>query len=106
MVGRHDNVFYLKRLCVQFKGKDHHFSVKRQCFELVGQPGKRTAPYPRHSILGTFRGEVPKEISTNILRGTTGRGISCLSTGKQLVEEYEIRFMELVKYVSYMDNDQ
>ena len=22
------------------------------------------------------------------------------------VEEYEIRFMELVKYVSYMDNDQ
>ena len=29
-----------------------------------------------------------------------------LVQGKRTVEEYEIRFMELVKYVSYMDNDQ
>ena len=26
--------------------------------------------------------------------------------GNGTMEEYEIRFMELVKYVSYMDNDQ
>ena len=26
--------------------------------------------------------------------------------GNMTVEEYEIKFMELVKYVSYMDNDQ
>jgi hypothetical protein len=26
--------------------------------------------------------------------------------GNRTIEEYEIRFMELVKYVSYMDNDQ
>jgi hypothetical protein len=26
--------------------------------------------------------------------------------GNMTMEEYEIRFMELVKYVSYMDNDQ
>jgi hypothetical protein len=83
MVGRHDKVFCLKGLCVQLKGKDHNFSVKRQRLELVGKLGKTIAPYPRHSILGTFRGEVLKEISTSILRGTTGRGISCLSTGKQ-----------------------
>jgi hypothetical protein len=83
MVGRHDKLFFLKGLCVQLKGKDHNFSVKRQCLELVGQIGKTTAPYPRHSILGTLRGEVSNEISTSILRGTIGRGISCLSTGKQ-----------------------
>jgi hypothetical protein len=29
-----------------------------------------------------------------------------LVQGNKTVEEYEIRFMELVKYVSYMDNDQ
>ena len=29
-----------------------------------------------------------------------------LIQGNRTVEEYEIRFMELVKYVSYMDNDQ
>jgi hypothetical protein len=29
-----------------------------------------------------------------------------LIQGNKTVEEYEIRFMELVKYVSYMDNDQ
>jgi hypothetical protein len=29
-----------------------------------------------------------------------------LVQGNIIVEEYEIRFMELVKYVSYMDNDQ
>jgi hypothetical protein len=29
-----------------------------------------------------------------------------LVQGNRIVEEYEIRFMELVKYVSYMDNDQ
>jgi hypothetical protein len=29
-----------------------------------------------------------------------------LVQGNRTVEEYEIRFMELVKYVSYMDNDQ
>jgi hypothetical protein len=60
-------VFFLKGLCIQIKGKDHNFLVKRQRLELVGQPGKRTAPYPRHSILGTFQGEVLKEISTSIL---------------------------------------
>jgi hypothetical protein len=83
MVGRHDKVFFLKGLCVQFKGKDHHFPVKRQRLELVGKPGKIIAPYPRHSILGTFRGEVLEEISTGVLQGTTGRGSSCLGIGKQ-----------------------
>jgi hypothetical protein len=29
-----------------------------------------------------------------------------LVQGNRTVEEYEIIFMELVKYVSYMDNDQ
>ena len=29
-----------------------------------------------------------------------------LVQGNITIEEYEIRFMELVKYVSYMDNDQ
>ena len=29
-----------------------------------------------------------------------------LVQGNMTIEEYEIRFMELVKYVSYMDNDQ
>jgi hypothetical protein len=29
-----------------------------------------------------------------------------LVQGNRTIEEYEIRFMELVKYVSYMDNDQ
>jgi hypothetical protein len=29
-----------------------------------------------------------------------------LTEGNQTVKEYEIRFMELVKYVSYMDTDQ
>jgi hypothetical protein len=75
--------FALRDYAVQIKGKDCHFSVKGQRLELVGQPGKTTAPYPRHNILGTFRGEVSKEISTSILRGTIGRGISCLSIGKQ-----------------------
>jgi hypothetical protein len=67
MVGRHDKVFFLKGLCVQLKGEDSNFSVKRQHLELVGQPGKTTASYPRHSILGTFRGEVLKEISASLL---------------------------------------
>jgi hypothetical protein len=31
---------------------------------------------------------------------------NALVQGNKTVEEYEIRFMELVKYVSYMDNDQ
>jgi hypothetical protein len=67
MVGRHDKVFFLKGLCVHLKGKDSNFLVKRQRLELVGQPGEATAPYPRHRILGTFRGEVPKEISASLL---------------------------------------
>jgi hypothetical protein len=54
MVGRHDKVFFLKGLCIQLKGEDHNFSVKRQGLELVGKPGKITAPYPRNNILGTF----------------------------------------------------
>jgi hypothetical protein len=29
-----------------------------------------------------------------------------LVQGNRTIEEYEIRFMESVKYVSYMDNDQ
>jgi hypothetical protein len=29
-----------------------------------------------------------------------------LVQGNRTIEEYEIRFMELVKYVLYMDNDQ
>jgi hypothetical protein len=29
-----------------------------------------------------------------------------LVQGNRIVEEYEIRFMELAKYVSYMDTDQ
>ena len=82
MVGRHDKVFCLKGLCVHLKGEDSDFSVKGQRLELVGQPGKTTASYPRHNILGTFQGEAPKEISASLLRGTIGRGISCLSTGK------------------------
>ena len=31
---------------------------------------------------------------------------NALAQGNRNIEEYEIRFMELVKYVSYMDNDQ
>jgi hypothetical protein len=67
MVERHDKVFCLKRLCVHLKGEDSIFSIKRQCLELVGQPGKATASYPRDPVLGTFRGEVPKKISANLL---------------------------------------
>jgi hypothetical protein len=67
MVGRHDKVFFLKGLCVHLKGEDSDFSVERQCLELVGQPGKAIASYPGHRILGTFRGEVPKEISASLL---------------------------------------
>jgi hypothetical protein len=67
MVGRHDKVVFLKRLCVHFIGEDSNFSVKRQCLKLVGQPRKATASYPRHRVLRTFRGEVLKEISTNLL---------------------------------------
>jgi hypothetical protein len=83
MVGRRDKVFHLKRLCVHFKGEDSNFSVKRQCLELVGKPGKAPASYLGHRILGTFRGEVSKEISSSLLRGTTSRSVSCSSTGKQ-----------------------
>jgi hypothetical protein len=54
MVGKHDKVFFLKRLCVHLKGEDNNFSVERQCLELVGQPGKETASYLGHHILGTF----------------------------------------------------
>jgi hypothetical protein len=32
--------------------------------------------------------------------------LHALVQGNRIVEEYEIRFMELVKYVSYLDNDQ
>ena len=67
MVGRHDKVFFLKGLCVHFKGEDRNFSVERWCLELVGQLGKVTASYPGHCILGTFWGEVPKEISGSLL---------------------------------------
>jgi hypothetical protein len=67
MVGRHDKVFFLKRLCIHLKGEDSDFSVKRQRLELVGKPEKTTASYPRHHILGTFRGEVLKEISASLL---------------------------------------
>jgi hypothetical protein len=106
MVGRHDKVFCLKGLCVQLKGKDHHFSVKRQRLELVGQPGKTTAPYPRHSILGTFRGEVQRKYLPAYYEEQQVGAFHALVQGNKTVEEYEIRFMELVKYVSYMDNDQ
>jgi hypothetical protein len=67
MVGRHDKVFFLKGLCVHLKGKDSNFSDKKQCLELMGQLGKITAYYPRHRILGTFQGEVLKEIYTSLL---------------------------------------
>jgi hypothetical protein len=60
-------VFCLKGLCVHLKGENNNFLVKRQRLELVGQPGKTTASYARHRILGTFRGEVLKEISANLL---------------------------------------
>ena len=31
---------------------------------------------------------------------------SCLIQGNKTVEEYEIRFMELVKYVPYIETDE
>ena len=67
MVGRNDMMFHLKILCFHIKGENNDFLVERQRLELVGQPGKETASYPGHRILGTFRGEVPKEISTSLL---------------------------------------
>ena len=67
MVGRHDKVFFLKGICVHLKGKNNNFLVKRQHLELVGHLGKETASYPEHRILGTFRGEVSKEISASLL---------------------------------------
>jgi hypothetical protein len=67
MVGRHDKMFFLKGLCVHLKGEDSDFSVERQCLELVGKPGKAIASYLRHRILGTFQGEVLKEISSSLL---------------------------------------
>jgi hypothetical protein len=59
--------FALRDYASKLKGKDHNFSVKRQCLELVGKPGKTTTSYPRHYILGNFRGEVLKEISASVL---------------------------------------
>jgi hypothetical protein len=106
MVGRHDKVFCLKRLCIHFKGEDSDFSVERQCLELVGQPGKATASYPGHRILGTFRGEVPRKYLPAYYEEQQVGAFHALVQGNRTVEEYEIRFMELVKYVSYMDNDQ
>jgi hypothetical protein len=47
-----------------------------------------------------------EEIFVGLLRGTIGGSISCSSTSKHDVKEYEIKFTELVKYVSYMDIDQ
>ena len=79
MVGRHDKVFLLKRLCIHIKGKDNNILVKGQCLELVGKPREAISPYPRHRLLG----KVPKEISTSLLRGTAGGIISCSSIGKQ-----------------------
>jgi hypothetical protein len=38
--------------------------------------------------------------------GQQAGAFHALIQGNKTVEEYEIRFMELVKYVSYMDNDQ
>jgi hypothetical protein len=59
--------FSLRDYASNSKAKIAIFQLRDNASELVGKPGKTTAPYPRHSILGTFRGEVPKEISTSVL---------------------------------------
>jgi hypothetical protein len=59
--------FALRDYASTSKAKITIFSVERQCLELVGQPGKATTSYPGHHILGTFRGEVLKEIPTIFL---------------------------------------
>jgi hypothetical protein len=59
--------FALRDYASTSKEKIAIFQLRDKCLELVGQPGKTTASYPRHSILGTFRGEVPKEISASLL---------------------------------------
>jgi hypothetical protein len=106
MVGRHDKVFFLKGLCVHFKGKDNNFSVERQCPELVGQPGEAIAPYPDTVSWELFEERFRRKYLPAYYEEQQVGAFHALVQGNKTVEEYEIRFMELVKYVSYMDNDQ
>jgi hypothetical protein len=106
MVGRHDKVLFLKGLCVQLKGEDHNFSVKRQHLELVGNLERQL-----HLTLDTVSWEIFEErFRSKYLPAYYDEqqvgAFHALVQGNRTVEEYEIRFMELVKYVLYMDNDQ
>jgi hypothetical protein len=46
--------FSLRDYASTSKVKIAIFQLRDKCLELVGKPGKTTASYPRHRILGTF----------------------------------------------------
>jgi hypothetical protein len=72
----------------------------------VGKPGEATLPYPRHHVLGIFEERFRRKYLPAYYEEQQVGAFHALVQGNRTVEEYEIRFMELVKYVSYMDNDQ
>jgi hypothetical protein len=106
MVGRHDKVFFLKGLCVHLKCEDNDFSVKGQRLELVGQLGNTTASYPDTVSWELFKERFQRKYLPAYYEEQQVGAFHVLVQRNKTIEEYEIRFMELVKYVSYMDNDQ
>jgi hypothetical protein len=106
MVGRHDKVFHLKRLCIHIKGEDSNFSVERQCLELVGNLERQLHLTPDTVSWELFEERFRRKYLPAYYEEQQVGAFHALVQGNRTVEEYEIRFMELVKYVSYMDNDQ
>jgi hypothetical protein len=106
MVGRHDKVFCLKGLCVQLKGKDHIFQLRDSALNWWGNLERQLHLTPDTVSWELFEERFRRKYLPAYYEEQQVGAFHALVQGNRTVEEYEIRFMELVKYVSYMDNDQ
>jgi hypothetical protein len=107
MVGRHDKVFCLKGLCVHLKGEDNEiFQLRDSALNWWGNLERQLHLTPDTVSWELFEERFRRKYLPAYYEKQQVGAFHALVQGNRTVEEYEIRFMELVKYVSYMDNDQ
>jgi hypothetical protein len=106
MVGRHDKVFCLKGLCVHLKGEDMIFQLRDSALNWWGNLERQLHLTPDTVSWELFEERFRRKYLPAYYEEQQVGAFHALVQGNRTIEEYEIRFMELVKYVSYMDNDQ
>lgn len=99
-------MFCAKRVFFYLQEEDCHISVKRKCFDLVGKPGKHLHFTTENVPWEMFEERFYVKYLSPYFQEQEAEAFHMLVQGNKMVEEYEIRFMELVKYVPYLDTNE